>query len=82
MIDDNVGIAECGMDSIEKNAIINSFVEAHRLEMHRDKSMVAHIGSAGKCGQLCPELRVHQNKMPEAEHIRYLGNINTSKGGN
>ena len=82
MIDDNVGIAECGMNSIEKNAIINSFVEAHRLEMHRDKSMVAHIGSAGKCGHLCPELKVHQNKMPEADHIKYLGNIITSKGGN
>ena len=37
MINDNVSIAECGMDSIENIAIINSFVEAHQLEMHRDK---------------------------------------------
>ena len=82
MIDDNVGISECGMDSVVKNAIINSFVESHRLEMHKEKSMVIHIGSAKKCYQPCPQLKVHANQMPEAENVRYLGNIITSKGGN
>ena len=81
MIDDNVGISECGTDSVVKNAIINSFVETQRLEMHKDKSMVTHIGSANKCDQPCPNLQVHTNKMPEATNIKYLGNIITSKGG-
>ena len=38
MINDNVGISECGMDFVVKNAIINSFLEAQRLEMHTDKA--------------------------------------------
>ena len=45
MINNNVGISECGMDFVVKNAIINSFVQAERLEMHTDKCMVTHIGS-------------------------------------
>ena len=48
MIDDNVGISVCGTDLVVKNVVINSFVETHK-EMHKDKSMVAHIGSANKC---------------------------------
>ena len=79
MIDDNVGISECGTDSVVKNAIINSFVETQRLEMHTDKSMVTHIGSANKCDESCPELQVHANKMPEATNIKYLGNVINSK---
>ena len=37
MIDDNLGISECGINSIAKNAVINSFVETQRLEMHMEK---------------------------------------------
>jgi hypothetical protein len=60
------------MDSIEKNAITNLFVEAHRLEMHKGKSTMAHIGSARKCGQVCTEPKAHMNKMPEADNMRNL----------
>ena len=50
--------------------------------MHKDKSMVAHVGNVGKCGHFCVELKVHTSKMPEAENVTYLGNIISSKGGN
>ena len=82
MINDTIGISKCGIDSVVKNAVLNSFVEAHRLEMHKDKSMVTHIGSSNKCNQPCPKLQVHANIMPEAKQIKYLGNIITCKGGN
>ena len=81
MINDNVGISEIGIDSVEKNALINSFVEEYRLEMHNDKSMVTDKGSARKCDHQYPELKVHTNEMPVAKNIRYLRNIITSKGG-
>ena len=38
MIDNNFGISECGRDSAVKNAVLNSFVEAQRLELHKDKA--------------------------------------------
>ena len=37
MIDNNLGISECGNNSITKNAVINSFVDTQRLEMHMEK---------------------------------------------
>ena len=82
MIDNNVGISECGMDSVVKNAIMNSFVEAQRLEMHTDKSMVTHIGSSTKCDQPCRKLKVHKNQMPEVQKINDLRNVISSTGGN
>ena len=30
MVDDTLGVSECGVTSVEKNALINSFVETHR----------------------------------------------------
>ena len=82
MIDNNIGISECGRDSAVKNAVLNSFVEAQRLEMHKDESMVTHIGSSNKCNQPYSKLQVHKNIMPEAKQIKYIGNIITCKGGN
>ena len=44
IINDYVGISGCGMNFSVKNAVLNSFEEAQRLEMHTDKSMVTHTG--------------------------------------
>ena len=82
MINDDVGISECGMDSFVKNAIKNAFVDAQRLEIHTDKSMVTHIGRSIKCDQSFPKIEVHKNQMPEVQKIKYLGNITSSTGGN
>ena len=45
MVDDTLGIAECGVKSVEKNAVLNSFMETHRLKMHKDKSVVIHVSN-------------------------------------
>ena len=82
MVDDNIGISQCGINSVEKNAVINSFVEAHRLKLHVDKSVVLHVGSVRKCDQPCTQLKIHNNKIHETENTKYLGNIVSSKGGN
>ena len=82
MIDDNLGISECGNDSVAKNAIINSFVETQRLEMHMDKTKVIHVGNVKKCNQPCPKLKVHEENMHDVQSFKYLGNIVTTNGGN
>ena len=31
MVDDTLGVLKCGVESVEKNSLINSLVEAHKL---------------------------------------------------
>ena len=81
MIYDILGISECGANAVEKNAIMNSFIETHRLTMHEDKSKVIHVGSVAKCAQPCPKLMIHDKHMQEAQSAKYLGNFITTKGG-
>ena len=82
MIDDTLGISECGAHAVEKNAIMNMFIETQRLTMHEDNSTVIHVGSVAKCDKLWPKLRIHDKSKQEAKSAKYLGNLFTSKGGN
>ena len=65
MVDDTLVIAECGVKSVEKNTVVNSFIETHRLKMHTEKSVVIHVSKAKQCSQPCPQLMVHKDKMHE-----------------
>ena len=77
MVDDILVPAECGVKSVEKNSVVNSFLESHRLELHKDKSKVVHIGK--KCKTQCPKLQVHNEEIHKAQSVRYLGNMLTDK---
>ena len=81
MVDDTLGVSECGAPAVEKNAVINSFVETHRLKMHEDKSCVIHVGNVKKCKQTCPTLKVHTQNMHSVTSSKYLGNVLMSGGG-
>jgi hypothetical protein len=81
MVDDTLGVSECGAPAVEKNAVINSFVETHRLKMHEDKSCVIHVGNVKKCKQPCPSLKVHTQNMHDVRSSKYLGNVLTSAAG-
>ena len=81
MVDDTLGVTECGAPAVEKNAVINSLVEMHRLKMHEDKSCVIHVGNVKKCEQTCPYLKVHSQNMHDVKSSKYLGNVITSSGG-
>ena len=81
MVDDTLALAECGNPSILKNTTVNSFVETKRLQMHRDKSVVLHVGNVEKCKRTCPQLKVHEDIMPEKVSTKYLGNIISANGG-
>ena len=81
MIDDTLAVAECGASSVEKNSVVNSFMETHRLSMHKEKSVVVHVGNVRNCSQPCPTLKVHKDEMQKVENVKYLGNIISSHGG-
>ena len=81
MVDDTLAISDCGNKAIRKNAVINSFMETHKIALSQEKSSVLHIGKEGKCALPCPSLKVHQNVMQRKESTRYLGNVLSTKGG-
>ena len=81
MVDDTLGVSKCGSTSVHLNSIINSFIESQRLTLSGEKSVVIHVGKKSKCHTSCPDLKVHNNKMHEADSVRYLGNIITPNGG-
>ena len=80
MVDDTLAFAECGVPSIQKNSVINSFIETQRLTLSSSKSVVLHIGKQSKCKQQCPTLRVHNSVMKTADSVRYLGDIVSASG--
>ena len=80
MVDDILAISHCGIASIKKNAIMNSFIEQQRLTMSKTKSVVLHIGRKSKCYNPCPTLRVHDTYMKTADSVRYLGDIISASG--
>ena len=80
MVDDNLSISKCGISSVQKNAVINSFIDTQRLTLSRDKSVLLHIGSSKKCKNPCPKLKVHNQVMKSVRSQRYLGDILTESG--
>ena len=81
MVDDTLGISECGNKATHLNSVINSFIESQRLTLSQKKSVVVHIGQNQKCTQKCPKLKVHNTPMVESDKAKYLGNFISSKGG-
>ena len=80
MVDDTLAIANCGVPSILKNSLINSFIESQRLTLSKKKSVVLHISGRSKCRQVCPTLRVQDSHMSTVDSVRYLGDIVSSSG--
>ena len=81
MVDDTIGVSNCGNTSVQLNGVINSFIETQRLTLSKEKSAVFHVGSKLKCKTECPKLKVHQSEMSKSVAVKYLGNIVTSQGG-
>ena len=80
MVDDTLCISQCGITSVQKNAIINSFFETQRLTLSKNKSVVLHVGRPGKCKNTCPTLKVHDQDMKIVKSQKYLGDIISSSG--
>ena len=78
MIDDVLGMATCGDDSIEMNAVINAKMESKKLRLSEDKCFKIHICRTGKmCTQ---QLKVHNNDMKSVSQATYLGDIISENG--
>ena len=85
MVDDLVGIAKCGHNSLDLNTFINTQIELKKLQFHtpdekgKSKCNVMHVG---KDTGICPKLEVHGTKMQKITQDTYLGDIVSSDGKN
>ena len=80
MVDDNLSISQCGLSSVQKNAVINLFIDTQRLTLSKEKSVVIHVGKTSRCKNQCPTLKAHKHTMKTVQSHRYLGDIITSTG--
>ena len=80
MVDDNLFISQCGLSSVQKNAVRNSFIDTQRLTLSKEKSVVIHVGKTPRCKNQCPTLKAHKHTIKTVQSHRYLGDIITSTG--
>ena len=81
MVDDTLGISNCGNEAIALNSAINSFIQTQRLTLSEKKSVVIHVGKKHQTTIPCSTLKIHKSNIKEAESAKYLGNLITSGGG-
>ena len=78
IVDDLLGIANCGHDSLSLNTFINTQVELKKQKFHqpdvngKSKCNVMHVGSDLA---ICPKLEVHGTVMQQISHDTYLGDV-------
>ena len=69
-VDDGVGIAPCGDESLNLNIITEEMIKAKKLRFNTDKCHVIHVG---KSQHNCANLKVHGVTMKRVENEKYLG---------
>ena len=56
MDDDVLALQKCSADSVEVNAVINSFIELKKLTLSKKKCSKIHVGKKSLC---CADLKVY-----------------------
>ena len=85
MIDDLLGIAPCGLESLALNTFINVQIEMKKLRFHtpgpegKSKCQKIHVG---RPNEFCPTLYVHGTIMKTATSDTYLGDVVSGDGTN
>ena len=77
-VDDVLGIAKCGVDSVKLNSIISSKMSTKKLELGHQKCFKLHVGNKSK--NSCPILSVNSKEMKTSSSETYLGDVLTNDG--
>ena len=75
MIDDVITITECGVNSINLNAAVQSKIDSKRLTLNEEKCVKMHFG---RKSIHCPSLKIHSSMMKSSSKQCYLGDIYTT----
>ena len=76
-IDDTCAATRCGMQSVEMNALINTFIESKKLYFNTKKCFQIHLGPRK---EECCQLKVHGEIMKQTDSEKYLGDIVSNSG--
>ena len=79
MIDDVASFAECSIESLKTNTIINAKMESKKLKLGQKKCFNIHIGNNS---EKCHGLKVHSENMNSKSFETYLGDVVCSSGSN
>ena len=86
MVDDLLGVSECGHKAVTLNSFLTTQGELKKLRFHvpdiNTKKSKCHKLHIGKKNFTCPELKVHGHKMATVFKDKYLGDILSSDGSN
>ena len=77
MIDDTFAATRCGIQSVQMNALINTFIESKKLYFNTLKCYLIHVGPRQ---DECAALKVHDQEMKRTNAEKYLGDIVSSTG--
>ena len=78
MVDDVVTAVNCGADSVNLNAKVNTFVEHKKLKLSAKKCSNLHIGNK-TTKNICPIKMSDGEIMKESDKEKYLGDYLTTK---
>ena len=60
MVDDLIGVAACGHESLAMNTFINTQIELKKLQFHTPDESKCNVMHVGKSSGICPQLlQVH-----------------------
>ena len=85
MVDDLLGVASCGLNSLALNIFINTQIELKKLKFHTtdlNGKSKCHVMHVGKKSAVCPKLEVHGTTMNTISNKKYLGDILSDDGKN
>ena len=77
MIDDTFAATRCGLQSVQMNALINTFMEGKKLTFNTSKCFVIHVGPRS---DECCKWKVHNQEMKRTCSEKYLGDIVSNLG--
>ena len=85
MVDDLMGVAKCGFQSMALNTFLTTQIEMKKLRFHvpdklgKSKCHKIHVG---RSSHFCPKLKVHEAEMETINKDTYLGDIISEDGQN
>ena len=85
MVDDLMGIANCGHSSLSLNTFINTQIELKKLKFHtpdENGKSKCNVMLIGNNTGICPGLQVHVTVMQNISNDTYLGDIVSADGRN
>ena len=79
MVDDEITMAKCSVDSTKTNTFMNTFTEMKKLEFGIKKCHKMHVGPETN---LCEDIKVHEGIGTKVVTDKYVGDIIANDGSN